>query len=74
MERDVKRDILEKIRAYDRIVLSRHALPDGDAVGATKGLQGIIRATFPNKQVLVVNEDYAAAMAFLGPELSLIHI
>ena len=68
MERDVKRDILEKIRAYDRIVLSRHALPDGDAVGATKGLQGIIRATFPNKQVLVVNEDYAAAMAFLGPE------
>ena len=60
--------ILDKIEAYDRIILSRHLRPDGDAVGSTKGLQAILKATYPGKEVLVINDDYADQTAFLGPE------
>ena len=35
--------ILDKIKEYDRIVIFRHKRPDGDAVGSTLGLQGILR-------------------------------
>ena len=30
MAKNVKKEILEKIRAYDTVVISRHARPDGD--------------------------------------------
>ena len=43
-------------------------LPDGDAVGSTLGLARILRLTFPEKQVYVVNGDYAEYTAFLGNE------
>ena len=29
--------ILDKIKSYDRIIVSRHIRPDGDAIGSTKG-------------------------------------
>ena len=60
--------ILNKIKEYDRILLFRHFRPDGDAVGSTKGLQAIIKATWPEKEVLLVNEDYATYLTFMGPE------
>lgn len=65
---EIKQTILNKIKEYDRILLFRHFRPDGDAVGSTKGLQAIIKATWPEKEVLHVNEDYATYLAFLGPE------
>lgn len=65
---EVKKAILEKIREYRDIVISRHVRPDGDAVGSTLGLARIIRATFPDKRVKVVNSDYAEYTAFLGSE------
>lgn len=65
---EVKRLILDKIREYDRIILSRHIRPDGDAVGSTLGLARIISATYPGKDVRVVNSDYAEYTAFLGCE------
>lgn len=64
----IKRAILDKIKAYDRIILSRHIRPDGDAVGATLGLFHVLRASFPQKEVLLDNEDYSEYMAFLGDE------
>lgn len=68
MNLELKKTILDKIRQYDRIIISRHQRPDGDAVGSTKGLCGIIKASFPEKQVLVINEDYSDYVSFLGPE------
>ena len=61
-------ELLEKIKAYDRIVIMRHKRPDGDAVGSTLGLRAILRASFPEKDVRVINSDYATRVAFLGAE------
>ena len=68
MNTSIKEQILQKIKDYQRIMIFRHFRPDGDAVGSTKGLQAILRATFPEKEILLVNDDYADYMAFLGPE------
>lgn len=65
---EVKKAILEKIKEYKSIIISRHVRPDGDAVGSTLGLARILRLTFPEKQVYVVNGDYAEYTAFLGTE------
>jgi len=65
---EIKKTILNKIKEYDRILLFRHFRPDGDAVGSTKGLAAIIKATWPEKEVLHVNEDYATYLEFMGPE------
>ncbi len=68
MNEQIKTDILNKIKGYDRIVISRHSRPDGDAVGSTKGLYTVLRASFPEKVIKLVNEDYSDYMAFLGGE------
>ena len=65
---EIMETILQKIKEYDRILIFRHFRPDGDAVGSTKGLQEILRITYPEKEVLLVNEDYAKYLEFLGPE------
>ena len=65
---EVKKAILEKIKEYKSIIISRHVRPDGDAVGSTLGLARILRLTFPEKQIYVVNGDYAEYTAFLGTE------
>lgn len=62
------RAILEKIKAYDRIILFRHKRPDGDAIGATLGLREILRLSFPEKEILLVNCDYSEQISFLGNE------
>ena len=60
--------ILDKIKEYNKIILFRHFRPDGDATGSTKGLQRIIRLTYPEKTVLLINNDYADYLKFLGGE------
>lgn len=60
--------VLQKIREYDRIILTRHVRPDGDAIGATKGLARILELSFPEKEIYVLNEDQSEHMAFLGGE------
>ena len=60
--------IFEKIKEYDRIVIFRHKRPDGDAVGSTLGLRGILRLSFPNKEIVVNNSDYSDYVGFLGDE------
>ncbi len=60
--------IFDKIKAYDRIVIFRHKRPDGDAVGSTLGLQGILRLTYPEKEIMVNNCDYSDYVGFLGGE------
>ena len=60
--------ILNKIKEYNKIIIFRHFRPDGDAVGSTKGLQRILKLTYPEKTVLLVNNDYADYLTFLGGE------
>lgn len=62
------RSILEKIKEYDRIIITRHFRPDGDAVGSTKGLAAILRLSFPEKEILLINEDRSEYLSFLGGE------
>lgn len=68
MNLETKQSILAKIKEYDKIVISRHIRPDGDAVGSTKGLKRIINLTWPEKEVLLINEDYCDYVSFLGDE------
>ena len=60
--------ILNKIKEYDSIIIFRHKRPDGDATGSTKGLQRILKLSYPEKQVLLINSDYADYVSFLGAE------
>lgn len=68
MNKDVKQAILQKIREYNSICIFRHIRNDGDCVGSTKGLQAILRATFPEKNIYLIDDDCSAYLAFLGPE------
>ena len=72
MERtDALKAIMEKILEYDKIVISRHIRPDGDAAGSSGGLCGLLRASFPDKTVIVCNSDRSRKMGFLSvPETS----
>ena len=68
MSYEAKKAILDKIKEYERIIVFRHKRPDGDAVGSTKGFAAILRLSFPEKDVRVINSDYADYVAFLGSE------
>lgn len=64
------KEILEKIKEYDTIFISRHIRPDGDAIGSTFGLRDIIKTTFPEKKVYLRHKDgdVSEYMSFLGEE------
>ncbi len=68
MNAEIKNLILQKIESYHTIIISRHIRPDGDAIGSTKGLCKLLRETYPDKKIYVVNEDYSDYLAFLGGE------
>lgn len=68
MSMEQMKAVLDKIKQYDKIAIFRHKRPDGDAVGSTKGLCAIIRATYPEKDVRLINNDFADYIAFLGEE------
>ena len=62
------RDILNKVKEYDNIIIFRHKRPDGDAVGSTKGLREILRLTYPQKKIYLLNSDSSDYLSFLGDE------
>ena len=68
MNYEVKKKIFEKIKEYDRIMLFRHVRNDGDCVGATKGLKAILKASFPEKEVYLIDTETAKYLEFMGPE------
>ena len=68
MNFEVKQAILQKIKEYDSIMIFRHIRNDGDCVGASKGLQAILRATYPEKAIYLIDSDLSQFLAFLGPE------
>ena len=68
MNLEVKQQILKKIQENDKIMIFRHIRNDGDCVGASKGLKEIILATWPEKQVLLIDQDKSEYLAFLGAD------
>ena len=68
MNKEVMLNILNKIKEYEKIIITRHVRPDGDCVGATLGLKYLLTATYPEKDIKVINEDYADYLDFLGKE------
>ena len=68
MNRETMQAILQKIKEYDRIIITRHFRPDGDAIGSTKGLWKILQLSFPEKEILLINEDQSEYLKFLGGE------
>lgn len=65
---EIKTQILEKIKEYDHIIITRHFRPDGDAIGSSKGLASILKLSYPEKNIQVLNQDMSDYLAFLGGE------
>ncbi len=68
MNQEIMEKILQKIKEYDRVMIFRHVRNDGDCVGASKGLKTILKLTYPEKGIYLIDEDTAAYLEFLGPE------
>lgn len=68
MNREIMNQILQKIKEYDRIILFRHIRMDGDCVGATKGFKEILKLTYPEKEILIADDQHSDYLAFLGPD------
>lgn len=68
MIKPVMQTIFDQLQAAEQIMLFRHRRPDGDCVGAAKGLKAILRATWPEKQVLIIDPEHSDYLAFLGPD------
>ena len=68
MNYEVKKQIIDKIKEYDRIMLFRHVRPDGDCMGATKGMKRILQLSFPEKEILLIDSELPQYLAFMGPD------
>ena len=68
MHKETMDAIFHKIKEYDTVMLFRHFRPDGDCKGATKGLQRILQLSFPEKKILLINDDHSDYLAFLGDD------
>ena len=68
MNLEIKQQIFDKIKEYDRIFLFRHVRPDGDCMGATKGFKEILVSSFPGKEVYLIDSETAAYLEFMGPD------
>ena len=66
MSRELMQAVLDKIKEYDRIFLFRHIRPDGDCIGSTKGMREIIRQSFPEKEVYIIDWQKCDYLEFLG--------
>ncbi len=62
------KQIVEKIKEYNKIIITRHIRPDGDCIGASLGLREIIKESFPNKEVKVLVKDYSESLLFIDRE------
>lgn len=68
MNEETKQIIFDKIKEYGTVIISRHLRPDGDAIGASKGLKELIKASFPEKKVYSISSDSSEYLEFLGKD------
>lgn len=65
---EIKKQILDKIKEYETIIIVRHLRPDGDCIGSSLGLRDILRTSFPDKKIYSVGDDSADYLQFIGKE------
>lgn len=53
----MEKQILEKIKSYQTIIIHRHTRPDLDAYGSQLGFRSLLKLNFPEKQIYVVGDD-----------------
>ncbi len=56
---------LKLIKKYPKIIIHRHAYPDGDAIGSQMGLATLLKDNFPAKEVYVVGDE-ATRLPFMN--------
>lgn len=61
----MKKEIYNKIKKYDKIVIARHIGADPDALGSSIGLKEIILNTFPKKKVSTIGV-YSSKFKYMG--------
>lgn len=66
--KEIRKQILEKIIAFDKIIICRHVRPDGDCMGSTLGLREILRESFPEKKIYSIGYQTAEYLKFLPIE------
>lgn len=59
------KNILDKIKEYNTIIIHGHIRPDGDCIGSQYGLMYLIKKSFPDKNVYVTG-DSSNYVSFLG--------
>ncbi|MDF2535212.1 MAG: bifunctional oligoribonuclease/PAP phosphatase NrnA [Bacillales bacterium] len=60
----IKKEIIEMIHQFEKIIIHRHVRPDLDAYGSQCGLGEILKASFPNKKIYMVGRP-AEALNYL---------
>lgn len=63
----MKRQIIDTIEKYDKIIIHRHVRPDPDAYGSQSGLKELIKANYPDKQVYAVGK-HEESLNFLAQQ------
>lgn len=65
----LKRQIIDTIEKYDKIIIHRHVRPDPDAYGSQIGLKKLIQTNYPDKTVYTVG-THDESLSFLAkPDL-----
>ena len=64
----MKRQIIDTIEQYDKIIIHRHVRPDPDAYGSQFGLLNVIKTNYPNKEVYAVGEHDPSLSFMCHPE------
>ena len=64
----MKRQIIDTIEKYDRIIVHRHVRPDPDAYGSQFGIAELIKHNYPAKEVYTVGEHDASLSFMRTPE------
>jgi phosphoesterase RecJ-like protein len=70
---NIKKEILKKIEAYDKIIIHRHSRPDMDAIGSQYGLYLLLKENYPKKEIYVVGDlnqmSYKAQMDDISDDM-----
>lgn len=54
---EIKKQIKNEIKKWEKIIIHRHERPDPDALGSQGGLAEMIQKSFPEKEVFTAGED-----------------
>lgn len=64
----MKRQIIDTIEKYEKIIIHRHVRPDPDAYGSQMGLKEILVANYPNKEIYAAGEHEKSLSYLAKPD------